>query len=127
MPLINIKTGTEISENPTAKKSILIQFPNTHFFCKGLKKENNLWDISLLNPEKETEKIIKKDIKTAVFSFYCNLFLKTPININKEKLTEKNLEKLLKKITKTKKNGNTKKRNINNNSRNNQANRKRHS
>ena len=82
---MNIPIGSKIIENNTKENSIIIQIPNTPYYCEGVRTSPGLWDIYFVNPQRGYRKRTNKDIETACFSFCCNMFLKLNKTIEKNR------------------------------------------
>lgn len=64
--------------NKEGNKIIEIKIPNTKFLIVGKQKDNNLWDIHLIDPNTNFKDWIRKDASTESFIFFSNIILKTP-------------------------------------------------
>lgn len=108
MPMINIPIGSVIKE--TEKDIIKIKLPSTKFWVIG-EKTNDLWNIYLIDPQTKRQMILKSNVSTHDFSVVSSLVLKTPLPYQgKNKENTILVKRFIKKIIKTKTNGNSKKR-----------------
>lgn len=63
---------------------VKIRVPHTHFWVLGVKKDNNLWELYLINPKTNYKEIFKKNLTTQSFCIFSNVILKTPFPYRQE-------------------------------------------
>ena len=101
MPSINIPIGIEIKQNRMLDDCITIQVPNTRFWVIGEKKEKNLWDVYMLDPNTNRKEILRKSVTTASFALFSNIVLKAIFPIGKKEVEFSNIKRIIINSTKT--------------------------
>lgn len=102
MSNLNLRLPTNIEINTREDNRTFIQIPNTKFWVVGEKKTGDLWDIFLVDPEKNDKEILRKNTATAAFVIFCNVVLKSPFPTGKREPTINHAKLFIKKLTKTK-------------------------
>lgn len=88
-------------ENIDEEKIVKRKIPNTKFWVKGIQKSKGVWDMYMIDPEVNSEELIKENITTKSFNVVLNTTLKeTAERDNKQKpviLEKKDIENDIKK------------------------------
>lgn len=73
---LQIPIGSEI--NQTEKNIIRIRIPNTRFYVQGERKQRNIWDLYMIDPNTTYKELLKGNMTTKAFAILSNMTLKTP-------------------------------------------------
>lgn len=107
---INIPIGSEINkiENNVKNNIIKIRIPNSIYWVQGEREPGNFkWTTYMIDPTTNYKEVIKKGLTTEEFALFSGITLKTPFPFTgKEALNSEIIKKFIKKLIKTKKNGN---------------------
>jgi hypothetical protein len=70
-----------MEENSEQKNTIRFQVPNTRFWCIGVQKLNDLWDVYLIDPNTNCKETLRSNAKTSSFALFASIFLKADISV----------------------------------------------
>lgn len=94
---LQIPLGSEVSA--VEKNIIRIRVTNTKFFVQGERKQRNIWDLYLIDPQTTYKELIKENMTTKAFAILTNMTLKTPFpHVGKRAENSASIKKFIKRL-----------------------------
>lgn len=91
--LLNIPESVRIIHEEDLDNQIIVDIPKTRLTLHGLRSKDNHWDVSILNRDKCSKRVLEKDMPEKVFAY---LICKTLSHTEQDNFkNKKNLKQIL--------------------------------